>query len=219
MINHRMVFPLLPLGSQQLQLPLLPRHTPFRLRRALPAPGQNPNPSGRERNLLRWRFRNGRQLRHGARFPIGDVRVAGGESGCGGAGGCVAEVGESGGEAEGDGDGVDGEGRGWGFVNEVVGDGYDGGGGGEGREEGEGRYKGVVEKAVEVAETICGNSPDGVVVSKYGIETGWEGMGVEEATEKVLREGWAGMEGGENMREGLKAFVERRKPRWRDSKL
>lgn len=93
------------------------------------------------------------------------------------------------------------EGREWGFVNEVVDDGV------------------VVKRAVEVAETICGNSPDGVLVSKSGVEMGWAGLGVEEATEKVLREGWARMEGGENMKEGLKAFVEKRKPRWRDSKL
>ncbi|KAL8918559.1 MAG: hypothetical protein Q9208_007271 [Pyrenodesmia sp. 3 TL-2023] len=96
------------------------------------------------------------------------------------------------------------EAREWGLVNEVVDDKVEGG---------------VVKRAVEVAEVICGNSPDSVVVSKMGVEMGWEGIGVEEATEKVLSEGWARMEGGENMREGVRAFVEKRKARWRDSKL
>ncbi|KAL8762256.1 MAG: hypothetical protein Q9184_001704 [Pyrenodesmia sp. 2 TL-2023] len=96
------------------------------------------------------------------------------------------------------------EAREWGFVNEVVDD-KDGGD--------------IVKRAVEVAEVICGNSPDSVVVSKMGVEMGWDGIGVEEATEKVLREGWARVEGGENMREGVRAFVEKRKARWKDSKL
>ncbi|KAL8803686.1 MAG: hypothetical protein Q9182_003018 [Xanthomendoza sp. 2 TL-2023] len=99
--------------------------------------------------------------------------------------------------------------RGWGVVNEVVGEGY---GGGE--------YTGVVKRAIEVAETIAGNSPDSVGVSKFGVELGWAGMGVEEATRevvRVMRE--RGVDGGENMKEGVRAFVEKRRPRWVDSKL
>lgn len=92
----------------------------------------------------------------------------------------------------------------WGIVNEVVGD--DGG-------------KGVVERAVEVAVQIAGNSPDAVLVSREGVKLGWEGIGVEEATE-MLMEGWSEkLNQGENIREGLRAFVEKRKPVWRDSKL
>ncbi|KAI4131545.1 MAG: hypothetical protein LQ338_001179 [Usnochroma carphineum] len=111
--------------------------------------------------------------------------------------------------------------RRWGVVNEVVGchSGTDGGGEDDGKGGREGGI-GVVERAIEVAEQICGNSPDGVVVSKMGVEVGWgDGGGVEEATERVEREGWGRMEGGENMKEGLRAFVERRGARWVDSKL
>ncbi|RAH60023.1 ClpP/crotonase [Aspergillus piperis CBS 112811] len=93
----------------------------------------------------------------------------------------------------------------WGIVNEVV-VGDDGG-------------KGVVERAVEVAVQIAGNSPDAVLVSREGIKLGWEGIGVEEAT-RLLTEGWSDkLNQGENIREGLRAFVEKRKPVWRDSKL
>jgi len=89
----------------------------------------------------------------------------------------------------------------WGLVNEVT-------------EEGK-----VVERAVEWAKVIAGNSPDSVVVSKQGVGEGWEGRGVEEGSEALLEGGWKGIEGGENMREGVRAFVERREPRWVDSKL
>ncbi|KAI4203827.1 MAG: hypothetical protein LQ346_001704, partial [Caloplaca aetnensis] len=94
------------------------------------------------------------------------------------------------------------EARDWGLVNEVVDEGAD-----------------VVMRAVEIAEVICGNSPDSTIVSKMGVDMGWDGTGVEEATQKVLRDGWAKVEGGENMKEGVKAFVEKRRPRWKDSKL
>jgi enoyl-CoA hydratase/carnithine racemase len=44
-------------------------------------------------------------------------------------------------------------------------------------------------------------------------------VGAEEGT-RWLEENWYGrMNGGENMTEGLRAFVEKRKPRWVPSKL
>ena len=100
------------------------------------------------------------------------------------------------------------EARAWGLVNEVA------------TADGEGKG-GVVELAVKWAGVIAGNSPDSVVVSKAGVELGWDGMGVEEASEEVVREGglWKRMEGKENMREGVRAFVEKRGPRWVGSKL
>ncbi|GKZ37098.1 hypothetical protein AbraIFM66950_008490 [Aspergillus brasiliensis] len=95
----------------------------------------------------------------------------------------------------------------WGFVNEVV------------TVDGNGKGKGVVERALEVAVQIAGNSPDAVLVSREGVKLGWEGVGAEEATEMLI-EGWSDkLNQGENIKEGLQAFVEKRKPVWRDSKL
>lgn len=91
----------------------------------------------------------------------------------------------------------------WGLVNRVV-------GGGEGE---------VVREAVRVAEEIAANSPDSVIVSREGVKAGWEGMGVQEATDSTLRDWYVKMDKGENMREGVRAFVEKRKPRWVPSKL
>jgi enoyl-CoA hydratase/carnithine racemase len=93
------------------------------------------------------------------------------------------------------------EAREWGLVNKVV-----------GREE-------VVEESIGIAETIAGNSPDSVIVSREGIKMGWEGVGAEEGT-RLLAENWySRMDKGENMKEGVRSFVEKRKPVWVPSKL
>ncbi|KAI1645906.1 enoyl-CoA hydratase/carnithine racemase [Daldinia loculata] len=91
----------------------------------------------------------------------------------------------------------------WGLVNEVV----------------EGDSKAVLEKALEWAQRIAGNSPDAVIVSREGLKLGWEGVGPEQGTD-ILLKGWFGrIEKGENAVEGVKSFVERRKPVWKNSKL
>ncbi|KAI1101816.1 enoyl-CoA hydratase/carnithine racemase [Jackrogersella minutella] len=93
---------------------------------------------------------------------------------------------------------------GWGLVNEVV-----TGGGNED----------VLEAALAWAERIAGNSPDAVIVTREGLKLGWEGVGPELGTDLLIK-GWFGrLENGENNVEGVKSFVERRKPVWVDSKL
>lgn len=77
----------------------------------------------------------------------------------------------------------------------------------------------LVEEAVKLAEQVSSNSPDAVLTSKEGLRLGWEGMGPEKAT-AVLEGGmYRKLEKGENMREGVASFVEKRKPVWKDSKL
>ncbi|CZT49140.1 related to enoyl-CoA hydratase [Rhynchosporium secalis] len=92
------------------------------------------------------------------------------------------------------------EAREWGLVNKVV--------------------KGdAMDEAMKMAELICANSPDSVIVSREGVKLGWEGVGAEEGT-RLLAENWySRIDGGENMKEGVKSFVEKRKPRWVPSKL
>jgi enoyl-CoA hydratase/carnithine racemase len=95
--------------------------------------------------------------------------------------------------------------REWGLVNFVV-----------DKEKGEGD---VVEVAVKLAEEIARNSPDAVIVSREGLRLGWEGIGPDVATDILGRGMYGRIDGGENIREGVKSFVEKRKPVWKDSKL
>ncbi|KAJ5725522.1 Crotonase core [Penicillium malachiteum] len=98
----------------------------------------------------------------------------------------------------------------WGLVNEVVDV--------KGLSQEEGN-KVVVSRAVVVAGFIAGNSPDAVLVTREGIKLGWEGIGADEAT-GMLSETWMKrLNDGENIKEGLRAFVEKRAPVWKDSKL
>jgi len=78
---------------------------------------------------------------------------------------------------------------------------------------------GVVQLAVSWALETSKNSPDSVITSKEGVELAWEGMSVEEGSQRLVDGLWKKMEHGENMKEGLRAFVEKRGPRWVDSKL
>lgn len=93
------------------------------------------------------------------------------------------------------------EGKTWGFVNEIVRDGE------------------AVNKAMEYAEMISDNSPDSVIVSREGIKMGWESVGAEEGS-RLMNELWGKrLNEGANLQEGVRAFVEKRKPRWVPSKL
>jgi enoyl-CoA hydratase/carnithine racemase len=92
------------------------------------------------------------------------------------------------------------EAREWGLVNEVV--------------EGD-----VVDAAVRWAEKIAGMSPDSVIVTREGLRSAWDGTGVDEATTQVDQGSWRKLQAGENIKEGLRAFVEKRPVKWVDSKL
>ncbi|PYH47537.1 enoyl-CoA hydratase/isomerase family protein [Aspergillus saccharolyticus JOP 1030-1] len=96
----------------------------------------------------------------------------------------------------------------WGLVNEVV------------PMDAEGEpERDVVHRALEVAGRIAANSPDAVMVSRAGVNLGWEGTGADEATVKLMEDWMDKLNAGENIKEGLRAFVEKRHPKWLDSKL
>ena len=77
----------------------------------------------------------------------------------------------------------------------------------------------LLEEAVRLAGEIAGNSPDAVIASREGLRLGWEAMGPQMGTEVLERGMYGRMDGGENMKEGVRSFVEKRKPVWKDSKL
>lgn len=77
----------------------------------------------------------------------------------------------------------------------------------------------VVKAALDYAASIIESSPDSVIISRGGIMAGWEDGSAENAS-RLLSENWeSALNECENMREGLKAFSEKREPRWVDSKL
>lgn len=103
------------------------------------------------------------------------------------------------------------EAREWGFVNEVTDD--------AAGAEVEVAERPVVRRAVELAVAIAAKSPDSIIVSRAGVVSGWEESSAENAT-RIIKEVWeARLNDGENLREGIRAFAEKRAPRWRDSRL
>lgn len=96
--------------------------------------------------------------------------------------------------------------REWGIVNQVVAASSD-------------DDADVVEEALRWAGEVAGNSPDAVIVSREGLLSGWDAEEPRAATRKVEYGIYAGMDGGENMKEGVLSFMEKRKAVWNDSKL
>lgn len=92
----------------------------------------------------------------------------------------------------------------WGIVNKIV------------RAKGE---HAVVEEALRWATDVACNSPDSVIVSREGLLGGWEAEDPRASTKRIDGGIYKRMDGGENMKEGVLSFVERRKAEWKDSKL
>lgn len=77
----------------------------------------------------------------------------------------------------------------------------------------------VVKKALEYAELIASGSPDSVIVSRAGVIAGWEDGSAEHGTQSIVDVWQRRLNQGENIHEGVRAFVEKRPPRWVGSKL
>ncbi|KAI0203559.1 enoyl-CoA hydratase/isomerase [Astrocystis sublimbata] len=77
----------------------------------------------------------------------------------------------------------------------------------------------VVAEAVKYAGMIAENSPDAIICTRAGLRQGWETASVERAVEWTLEKEFAELQRGDNIREGLLAFAEKREPQWKASKL
>lgn len=77
----------------------------------------------------------------------------------------------------------------------------------------------LLAEAVKMAGLIAGMSPDSVIVSRAGVREAWEVASVERGTQVTAEMYAERLMGGENVKEGLLAFREKRKPRWVPSKL
>lgn len=68
----------------------------------------------------------------------------------------------------------------------------------------------LIPAAVGMASAIAAMSPDSVIVSRAGVREAFEGTSVEEATRNVESRYARKLMGGENVKEGMSAFVEKR---------
>ncbi|KAI5293467.1 hypothetical protein KEM52_005514 [Ascosphaera acerosa] len=72
----------------------------------------------------------------------------------------------------------------------------------------------LLPEALQLAGQVADLSPDALIVTKAGLRGYWEDANVREATRKLQEQYHAKILGGQNLREGLAAFREKRKPRW-----
>jgi len=77
----------------------------------------------------------------------------------------------------------------------------------------------LLDEAVALAQKVADISPDAIIVTRAAIRETWENGSVERGFQLVDERMKRGLMEGENSREGLTAFREKRKPVWRASKL
>jgi enoyl-CoA hydratase/carnithine racemase len=77
----------------------------------------------------------------------------------------------------------------------------------------------VAPTAVQLAQEMCKNSPDALIVGRQGIRLSWEAGSVEDAVSTLANEWYPRLVAGSNFAEGIRAFVEKRPVKWVDSKL
>ncbi|KAF2768951.1 ClpP/crotonase [Teratosphaeria nubilosa] len=80
-------------------------------------------------------------------------------------------------------------------------------------------HESCVSEAVELASKVASLSPDAIIVTRHGLRESWEQASVERASQETeLRYGIA-LRDGDNLGIGLKAFAEKKQPKWVPSKL
>jgi len=77
----------------------------------------------------------------------------------------------------------------------------------------------VVSEAIKLAQKVATLSPDAVIVSRAGLREAWETGSVERAAQLVDEKFAKRLRNSENMRRGLQAFADKKKPDWVPSKL
>ncbi|KAF7846273.1 hypothetical protein BT93_L4723 [Corymbia citriodora subsp. variegata] len=77
----------------------------------------------------------------------------------------------------------------------------------------------VVDEAVQLATKVANISPDAIIVTRLALREAWETASVEKAYQISHDRFRQALFAGENAKEGLKAFAEKRQPNWVPSKL
>jgi enoyl-CoA hydratase/carnithine racemase len=77
----------------------------------------------------------------------------------------------------------------------------------------------VVAETLEKAKQIAAISPDGITVTRAALREAWETASVERAFQITHDHYYDKLMKSDNAVEGLAAFREKRKPKWRQPKL
>ncbi|KAK3353927.1 ClpP/crotonase-like domain-containing protein [Lasiosphaeria hispida] len=77
----------------------------------------------------------------------------------------------------------------------------------------------VAKKAVQLAQDMCRNSPDALIIGRLGVRMAWEDASVEGSVTALANQWYPRLVAGANFAEGIQAWVEKRGPKWVDSKL
>ena len=77
----------------------------------------------------------------------------------------------------------------------------------------------VVDEAVELATAIGENSPDAIIVTRHGLREALETGSVERASQLTAERFGRSLVEGDNIKIGLMAFAQKKKPQWQPSKL
>lgn len=77
----------------------------------------------------------------------------------------------------------------------------------------------LASSALAYAKLISRNSPDSIIVARRGVRMAWEQGNVEAEVDELANSWYPRLMAGENFAEGIRAFVEKREPQWRPSKL
>ncbi|RFU35030.1 hypothetical protein B7463_g1264, partial [Scytalidium lignicola] len=77
----------------------------------------------------------------------------------------------------------------------------------------------LISEAIALASKVANISPDAIIVTRAALRETWENGSVERGYQLVDERMRRGLMEGENAKEGLAAFKEKRKPVWKASKL
>lgn len=77
----------------------------------------------------------------------------------------------------------------------------------------------LLKEALQLADEIADQSPDGVIVTRAGLRQAWETASVERSAQLIDEKYNKPLMEGQNMRIGVEAFAKKQKPHWVASKL
>jgi len=77
----------------------------------------------------------------------------------------------------------------------------------------------LIDEAVGIAEKIASLSPDAVIVTRAGLREAWETASVERAAQITADRYNVALFEAPNMKIGLDAFAQKKKPQWVPSKI